>query len=391
MTIIELRQQRAGHWEKMKNFLNTHEQSNGTLNADDTATYENMEAEMQRLDEAINRAEAAAERERQLNQPVNQPILSGFGGESRIGRASDEYKGEFLNYIRTRRASNALQEGTDSEGGYLVPTEFERTLYAAREKVDPIFSLAGRITLGALEKNVPYVASEGAAALIAEEGAYGETDDSFAQVVFHAYKFGRICKASDELIQDSVFDIMSHLAESFGRATGKKQAEYFWNGTGTAQPEGVLTAAGTGVTAAATAAITADELIDLFYSLPEEYRAGANWAMNDATVKAIRKLKLTGTGEYLWSPGLNGEPSTILGKPLHTSENIPTLAANKAVVAFGDFASCYKIADRSGFNFKVLDQLYAANGQIGFRGDMRSDGRGILAATGIKVLKTKAS
>lgn len=392
MTLNELRKKRAEHWEMMKNFLNSHEQENGTLNADDTATYENYEAEMTRLDLAVERAENALETEKRLNDPTSTPIFDSVGGSTvKTGRASGAYKAEFFNYIKTRRASNALQEGTASEGGYLVPVEFENTLYAARQKVDPIFSLAGRITLGALEKNVPYVASEGAAALIAEEGSYGDTDDAFSQVVFHAYKFGRICKASDELINDSAFDIMAHLAASFGRAIGKCQAGYFWTGTGSSQPQGVLTAAGTGVTAAATNAITADEIIDLYYSVPEEYRANAVFAMNDATVKTIRKLKLTGTGEYLWSPGLNGAPNTILGKPLHTSEYIPTLAASKEVVAFGDFAECYKIADRQGFNFKILDQLYAATGQVGFRGDARSDGRGILASTGIKVLKTHAS
>lgn len=389
MTLIELRQQRADHWERMKNFLNTHEQKNGTLNADDTATYENMEAEMQRLDAAVNRAEAAHERELQLNKPVKEPILGGVNGGAKTGRDSDAYKAEFLNYIRTRRATNALQEGTDSEGGYLVSKEFERTLFEARDKVDPIFTLAGRITLGALEKDVPYVASEGAAALIAEEGSYGDTDDAFGKVTFKAFKFGRICKASDELIQDSVFDIQAHLAKSFGRAVGKCQAGYYWTGTGSSQPQGVMTAAGTGVTTASASTITADEIIDLFYSVPEEYRTNAAFAMNDTTVKVLRKLKL-GTGEYLWAPGFGGEPNTILGKPLHTSDKIDGIAATKKVIAFGDFGECYKIADRQGFNFKALNELYAATGQIGFRGDQRSDGRGILASTGIKILKMHA-
>ena len=241
------------------------------------------------------------------------------------------------------------------------------------------------------KKNVPYVASEGAAALIAEEGSYGDTDDAFGQVVFHAYKFGRICKASDELIQDAVFDIMGYLAKSHGKSIGKCQAGYYWTGTGSNQPQGVLTAAGTGVTAAATNAITADEVIDLFYSLPEEYRDNAAFVIHNTTVKLLRKLKTSGSGEYIWAPGFNGTPDTILGKPMHTSVNIPEVAANKAVIAFGDFEACYKIADRQGFNFKVLDQLYAATGQIGFRGDQRSDGKGIYASTGIKVLKTKAS
>ncbi len=391
MTLNELRKQRADHWEMMKNFLNTHELKDGTLNADDTATYENYEAEMQRFDAAVKRAEDAQAREAALGKPADTPLLGGFGGAAKTDRASDAYRAAFLNYLRTRNPSNALQEGTASEGGYLVPTEFERVLMEARDKTDPIFKLAGRLTLGASEKNVPYVASEGAAALIAEEGTYGDTDDAFGQVVFHAYKFGRICKASDELIQDAVFDIMGYLAKSHGKAIGKCQAGYYWTGTGSNQPQGVLTAAGTGVTAAATNAITADEVIDLFYSLPEEYRDNAAFVMHNTTVKALRKLKTSGTGEYIWAPGFNGTPDTILGKPMHTSVNIPEVAANKAVIAFGDFEACYKIADRQGFNFKVLDQLYAATGQIGFRGDQRSDGKGIYASTGIKVLKTKAS
>ena len=390
MTLNELRKQRAEHWEMMKNFLNTHEQKNGTLNIDDTATYEKYEAEMQRLDDAVKRAEDAKAIDERLSQPVNKPLLNGFGGGSgKLGRASDEYKQEFLNYIKTRRASNALQEGTSSEGGYLVPTEFEQTLFRARDKVDPIFALAGRLTLGSMEKNVPYVASEGAAALIAEEGSYGDTDDAFGQVVFNAYKFGRICKISDELIADAVFNIMTHLAGSFGRSIGKSQAGYYWTGTGSSQPQGVMTAAGSGVTTASASTITADEIIDLYYSVPEEYRTNAAFAMKDTTVKVLRKLKL-GTGEYLWAPGFNGEPNTILGKPLHTSANIDGIAATKKVIAFGDFSEGYKIADRAGVEFKVLDQLYAATGQVGFRGSARSDGKGVLASTAIKVLAMHA-
>lgn len=392
MTINELRKERAEHWERMKSFLNSHEQENGTLSADDTATYENMEAEMTRLDEAIGRAEDIQRRDRELNAPANKRFFEDPSrGAGKTGRSSDEYNKSFLNLIRShgKRVDNALQEDTASEGGYLVPTEFEKTLYEAREKVDPIFTLAGRITLGALEKKVPYVSSEGAAALIAEEGSYSATDDAFAQVTFHAYKFGRMIKASDELIADSAFDIYSYLAKSLGKSIGKGEAGYFWTGSGSSQPQGVMTAAGTGVTTANSGTITADELIDLYYSVPEEYRANAAFALNDATVKLIRKLKL-GTGEYLWSPGLNGEPATLLGKPIHTSAYIDTVAATKKVIAFGDFEECYKIADRQGIDIRVYDQLYGENGQVGFRGSARTDGKGILASTGIKILKMHA-
>jgi len=382
MTINEMRQQRAKVWQDAKNFLDTH---TGVLSAEDSATYDKMENELNELTASIERAE------RLENMKVNvgtdaEPIKEPVKNVEKHGRESDGYKANFLNYIRTKgTVHNALQEDTNSEGGYLVPVEFERVLYKARDKVDPIFQLASKLNLSAKEKQVPYVASEGAASLIAEEGSYSDTDDAFGQVVFRAYKFGRICKASDELIADSAFDIVGHLAESFGRAIGKAEAGYFWTGTGSSQPQGVLAAAGTGVTTAAANKITADEIIDLYYSLPEEYRNGAVFVFNDATVKEIRKLK-DGNGQYIWVPGFNGQPDTLLGKPLHTSANIPVIAASAKVGVFGNFAECYKIADRSGFEFKVLNELYAANGQVGFRGTGRTDGRALFGSTGLKAL-----
>lgn len=384
MNITELQARRAKAWDECKAFLESHRNENGCLSDEDNAVYNQMVAVVDAMEAEINRAKDIEARDAAMAAPTSKPITSAVGN-GKDGRATDEYNKEFVNYIKTRRASNALQEGTNSEGGYLVPVEFERTLYKARDKVDPIFALAGKITLGALEKNVPYVASEGAAALVAEEGSYGDTDDAFGQVVLHAYKFGRICKASDELIADSAFDISAHLAESFGRAIGKAEAGYFWTGTGSSQPQGVLTAAGTGVTAASASVITADEIIDLFYSLDEQYRDNAAFVMNNATLAAVRKLK-DGEGHYLWAPGFDGQPATLMGKRVYTSANIPTIAANKKVIAFGDFEAGYKIADRSGFEFKVLTELYAANGQIGFRGTGRTDGKGILASSAIKVL-----
>lgn len=386
MTINEMRDQRAKIWKTAKDFLDAHP---GVLSAEDEATYDKMEKELVELGNAIERAERLENMKGAAGTPDAEPIKTGTKTDNKVGRDSDSYKAAFLNYVKTRKPQNALQEDTNSEGGYLVPTEFERVLYKARDKVDPIFTLAGKINLGALIKNVPYVASEGAAALIAEEGSYGDTDDAFGQVVFHAYKFGRICKASDELIADSAFDIYAHLAESFGRAIGKAEAGYFWAGDGDGEPQGVLTGAGTGVTTAATGAITGDEVLDLYFSLPEEYRANASFVFHDSAMKNIRKIK-TGDGQYLWAPGFGTTPDTLLGKPVYTSANLETLAAGKKVGVFGDFGECFKIADRQGFNFRVLDQLYAANGQVGFRGDGRTDSRCIFGSTGLKVLKMHA-
>ena len=140
--------------------------------------------------------------------------------------------------------------------------------------------------------------------------------------------------------------------------------------------------------AASATAITADELIDLCYALKSPYRRKAVWLMNDATVKAIRKLK-DNQGQYLWQPSLAaGTPDTILNRPVYTTSFAPTIAAGAKSVAFGDF-SYYWIADREVRSFKRLNELFAANGQVGFIGSQRVDGKLVLPEA-IKVLAQKA-
>ena len=196
---------------------------------------------------------------------------------------------------------------------------------------------------------------------------------------------------SEELLNDSVFDLESYIAREFARRIGTKEEEAFFTGDGTGKPLGILAASGgaeTGVTAASATAVTADELIDLFYSLKSPYRKNAVWVLNDSTIKAIRKLK-DNNGQYLWQPSLvAGTPDTILGRPVKTSAYMPAIAAGAKTIAFGDF-SYYWIADRQGRSFKRLNELYAANGQVGFLGSQRVDGKMILPEA-VKVLVQKA-
>ena len=286
---------------------------------------------------------------------------------------------------------NALQIGTDSEGGYLVPDEYERTLVEALEEENIFRQLAKVIQTSSGDRKIPVVASKGTASWIDEEGAYTESDDSFAQVSIGAYKLGTMIKVSEELLNDSVFDLESYIAREFARRIGTKEEEAFFTGDGIGKPLGILAASGgaeTGVTAASATAVTADELIDLFYSLKSPYRKNAVWVLNDSTIKAIRKLK-DNNGQYLWQPSLvAGTPDTMLGRPVKTSAYMPAIAAGAKTIAFGDF-SYYWIADRQGRSFKRLNELYAANGQVGFLGSQRVDGKMILPEA-VKVLVQKA-
>ena len=402
MTILELREKRAKAWEAAKAFLDSHRKENGILSAEDDAAYTKMEQEITDLGKEIERLERQEALDAELNRPVNKPLTAKPGGradmdgEDKTGRASDDYRKNFWNAMRSKapmpNVTNALQIGTDSEGGYLVPDEYERTLVEALEEENVFRQMAKVIQTSSGDRKIPVVASKGTASWIDEEGAFPESDDSFGQVSIGAYKLGTMIKVSEELLNDSVFDLQSYISREFARRIGAKEEEAFFTGNGTGKPLGILAATGgaeTGVTAASATAVTADELIDLFYSLKSPYRKKSVWVLNDSTIKSIRKLKDT-NGQYLWQPSLvAGTPDTILGRPVKTSAYMPAIAAGAKTIAFGDF-SYYWIADRQGRSFKRLNELFAATGQVGFLASQRVDGRLILAEA-VKVLAQKAA
>ncbi len=399
--ILELREKRAKSWEAAKAFLDTKRGTDGIVSAEDTATYEKMEADVVALGKEIDRLEKQEALDRELSKPLNTPLTGKpifQGMESKGGRASAEYQKAFWNAMRTRSGEgldpvikNALQIGTDTEGGYLVPDEFERTLIEALDEENIFRKLANVISTSSGDRKIPVVASKGTASWIDEEGAIPESDDSFGQVSIGAYKLGTMIKVSEELLNDSVFNLENYIAREFARRIGNKEEDAFFTGDGSGKPTGILAASGgaqIGVTAASATAISIDEILDLFYSLKSPYRNKSVFVMNDATIKAIRKLK-DGQGQYIWQPSLQaGTPDTILNRPVYTSSYVPTIAASAKSVIFGDFGY-YWVADRQGRVFKRLNELYAATGQVGFVATQRVDGKLILPEA-IKVLQQKA-
>jgi len=397
--ILELREKRAKAWDAAKQFLDAKRGADGMLSEEDTAAYDKMEQDVMNLGKEIERLERQAAIDAELSKATSTPLTgkpgAKMGKDEKTGRASDEYKCSFWNAMRVKVPApsvlNALQEGTDSEGGYLVPDEFERTLVEALEEENVFRTLAHVIKTSSGDRKIPVVATKGSASWIDEEGVYQDSDDAFSQVSIGAYKLGTMIKVSEELLADSVFDLEAYISKEFARRIGAREEESFFTGDGTGKPLGILANTGgaeVGVTAASATAITADEVIDLFYSLKAPYRKNAVWVLNDATVKQIRKLK-DGNGQYLWQPSLvAGSPDTILGRPVKTSAFMPVAAAGAKTIAFGDF-KYYWIADRQGRTFKKLSELYAANGQVGFMGTQRVDGKLVLPEA-IKVLQQKA-
>lgn len=328
--ILDLRQKRANLWDETKKFLDNAKRDGDVLSAEDAAAYEKMESDIVALGREIDMLERQAEIEKQLNAPVNTPVLGTpkTGGDTKTGRASDEYKNAFWKAMQnkyTYSVHDALQIGTDSEGGYLVPDEFEATLIDRLSEENFIRNLATIITSSNGDKKIPVVASHGAAIWVDEEGEYTEDDDVFATVTLGAHKLSSIIKVSEELLNDAAFNLETYIAQEFARRMSAAEELAFISGDGSSKPTGLITSGETGVTAASSTAITADEV-------------------------------------------------TILNRPVYTSSCMPEIAGGNKVMLFGDM-SYYWIADRQGRSFQRLNELFAKNGQVGFRVFQRVDGK----------------
>ena len=397
--IVTLREKRAQAWDAAKAFLEAKRQPDGTIAAEDALTYEKMEKTVEDLGREVNRLERQAVIDLEMNAPTSTPVLNQPGTQepaAKTGRATEAYKTAFWRVMRQKAVPhevfNALQIGTESEGGYLVPDEYERTLIDRLEELSIFRQLAHVIRTDSGNRLIPVVASKGTASWIGEGVQYPESDDSFGQVTIGAHKLVTTIKVSEELLNDSVFDIAAYIAQEFARRISAAEEEAFFTGTGVGRPTGVLAATGgaeLGVTAASATALTFDEVMDLYYSLRAPYRRNAVFLMNDATVKALRKLK-NGSGDYIWQPSVvAGTPDTILNRPVYTSSFMPTLAADAKPMLFGDLGY-YWVADREGRVFKRLNEIYASTGQVGFLASERVDGKLVLPEA-VKVLQMKSA
>ncbi len=397
--ILELREKRAKAWEAAKALLDSKRGDDGLLSAEDTASYEKMESDVVNLGKEIDRLERQAVIDLEMSRATSTPIKNKPNGnpacDAKTGRASDEYKQSFWKAMREKNSygvQNALQIGTDSEGGYLVPDEFEATIISSLQEENIVRQVASIIITSSGDRKIPVSTSKGSASWVDEEGAIPESDDVFGQVNISAHKLATMIKISEELLNDSAFNLERYIATEFARRISTKEEEAFLVGDGVAKPVGIFNTTGgseVGVTANSSTVIAFDDIMDLYYSLRSPYRKKAVFMTNESTIKAIRKIK-DANGQYIWQPStVLGEPDSIFGKRILTSAYVPELGAGNKTIAFGDF-SYYWIADRQGRSFQRLNELYAPNGQVGFRGTQRVDGKLILSEA-VKSLQMKSA
>lgn len=402
MTILELREARNKAWQGAKAFVESKRDKDGLLSEEDAKAYAVMEQKVKDLGLEIERMQVMEDLENELNKPVNTPIThkpaSGKAEEKKTGmsksgpRASDEYKNAVLSAMRSnfKRIDNVLSEGIDTDGGYLVPEEYDNRLIEGLEEENIFRKLGTRITTSG-ERKINIAGSKPAAAWIDEGEALTWGDATFDQILLDAHKLHVAVKVTDELLYDNAFGLESYILNAFTKALSNAEEDAFLNGDGNKKPLGIFATTGggqIGVTTASATTITADEIINLVYSLKRPYRKNAAFIINDQTLSILRKLK-DGNGAYLWQPTLTmGEPDRLLGYPVYTSAYVPTVAAGNPVIAFGDF-SYYNIGDRGTRSFAELKELFAGNGMVGFVAKERVDGKLVLPEA-VQILKMKA-
>lgn len=399
------------------------EGENRNLTAEESQQYQERQEAFDSLSERIERMEREAGLAPQMTRDVAVPerdpeaVERTAGGREERGTdgwfvradgtrtalpAGPSYRGAFEALVRNggqihmlpNEQRVALNVGTDAQGGFLVPDEFHRSLQESAREFGVLRQLATIVTTGDNgDLLIPKVSTNSSAVWLAEGAAFTESDATFAQVVLKAYKAGIIAKASDEMVQDSAFDVLNFLGRQAGQALAILTNTAYVNGASAAtdRPEGVVNKATVGVTGATgqTTTVTADDLLDLFHSVIDPYRSNGAWLLRDATAKAIRKLK-DADGQYLWQPGLQaGQPDSLLGRPVRIDPDVPAMAANAKSIVFGDLRG-YWIRDVSTITVKPLFELYAANGQVALRTHLRTDGD-LVDTSAVKVYQNSAT
>ena len=397
-TITELKQLRAKLIKEMRDILDVATSEGRSLSAEETQKYDRIEADVDGHTSTVDRLEKQSRAESTIKETVSE-ARSTYKAMTKVDRVgSDEYRNAFNKYMRygsnalVGEEARTLTEGTDSEGGYLTETILERRLVEGLADNNIMRSISTVVNTTS-DRNISVLDTVGDAAWLAESGTYAPVDTSFSQVSLGAYKASTLMLISEELLQDSVFDLTTFVSQIFSRRLGELEEAAMIAGTGSGQPTGAVNGASTGHTLATINTWTADDLLDFQYSLKRQYRRNGSFIFNDASIKDIRKLQ-DANDHWIWQPSMrDGEPDRLLGNPIYSSYDmaVPSDDPSSKCGLFGDFRMAYYIADRGATSFQRLNELYAVSaGAVGFRAYRRVDGKVVLPEA-MKVLLNAAS
>jgi len=399
--IKELREKRGALAEKAGKILTKAADENRDLTGEEQKEFDDIHADIKKMKTQIDNEERQAELDSEMraNQPLPGREDVRPAGEKRTEENRDLEKAAFRNwaiggmanltseqreYMQGRQTEltpeqRALSAGTTTAGGFTVPESFNQQIINAMKEFSGMRQSRAFILNTESGNNYPIPTNDdtgNVGAIVSENAQVTEQDLTFGQLVLGAYMYtSKIVRVSLQLMQDSAFDMESYLAGKLGERIGRAQNAHFTTGTGTGQPNGVVTASTQGKvgTTGQTTSVIYNDLVDLKHSVNRSYRGNAEWMLNDLTVAAITKL-VDANGKPLWAAGIQeGAPDTILNHPYIENDDMPVMAANAKSILFGDFSN-YWIRDVLGIQIMALRERYADFLQVGFLAFSRSDG-----------------
>jgi HK97 family phage major capsid protein len=362
---------RAKAWEEAKALLDSAAAEKRDLTAEEQSKFDRINADLDERAAAIETIRKAEEREAKAAAAT-----SGFE-VSEVSKSDYDYvralaKGEL-------RSHNFETRGTltPSNSGGVVPQSFVARVYDLAREVGPMLSLGERFeTAGGEDLKLPILTNYATAVLETAGATIDESEPTFSSITLGAYKYAFLVPVARELIEDSGVDIAEVLARAAGNSIGYAVNAALTTGDGSDKPNGIMTAAGTGVSGTIAGGLfTADQLIDLTYSVDPAVRKlqGTGWLMSPTAIRNARKLKTT-DGYYLFEPGLNGATrDSLLGYTVHENPAVAAVGSAAASIGFGHLPS-YKIRLAGGLRVDRSDDFKFANDLAVFRFMLRVDG-----------------
>lgn len=321
------------------------------------------------------------------------------------GSHETEYRDAFLAWFRhggTSLSSDQrailqknevrAQSTTTTAGGYLIAPEFMPELEKSIKDYSGVMQVA-RMVQTSTGANLPWPtidATSRVATLVAENATSTPTDFTFGQKSLDAYMYRDMAAVSMELMQDSAFDIGQFISEAFAESFGRGLNAAFTTGTGSSQPNGIVTASTAGTTAASATAFTRNEMVDHLHKIDPGYRRSRScgWMLNDTILAAVKKLSIgSSDASPLWQASMrDGAPDTIEGYPYWINQDMSSaLTTGQKIMLFGDFSK-YIVRQVLGMSLRRLEERFIDNGQIGFIAFARYDGE-LINTAAVKHLK----
>ena len=350
----------------------------------------------------VDRINADIEKLQMAVDEANTKIAAGqMIGAPTGGLKDKEYSAAFQAHFKRGEIQASLNKGTAGEGGYLAPTEWDRSITARMVEISPMRSLCTVQTISTAGFSKLFAVAGITSGWVGETAARPVTaNGTFASLTYNTGEIYANPSSTQQMLDDSAIDLESWLASEVETEFAYQEGVAFLIGSGVNKPTGLLTyitgaanaavhpyGAITTVNSGAAAALTSDGLIDLTSSLPTAMSGGAKMIANRNTITAIRKLK-DGQGNYLWQPSfVAGAPATVNGYGITEVAGMPDIAASAKAIVFGDFKRGYLIIDRLGV--RVIRDNLTNKPYVSFY-TVKRVGGGILEPTYLRALNVSA-